>query len=61
MGLNNPGCSNPPPLTLVCYLNSVLQQIFMIPTFRRGLLAAEDKNLLKEGKEAVDLEDNLLY
>lgn len=29
-GLNNPGC--------VCYLLSVMQQFFMIPLFRQGIL-----------------------
>ncbi|KAJ0401142.1 hypothetical protein ATCC90586_000242 [Pythium insidiosum] len=32
-GLQNPGC--------VCYMNSLLQQLFMIPSFRCGLLSTD--------------------
>jgi hypothetical protein len=36
VGLKNLGC--------ICYMNSFFQQIFMIPKFRRNLLACEDPN-----------------
>lgn len=31
-------------LGATCYMNSVLQQIFMVPQFRRGLLSCEVEN-----------------
>lgn len=35
VGLRNLGC--------ICYLNSMLQQFFMIPAFRYNLLSVDDK------------------
>lgn len=35
VGLRNPGC--------ICYMNSMLQQFFMIPAFRYNLLCVDDK------------------
>ncbi|KAL6075441.1 Ubiquitin carboxyl-terminal hydrolase [Balamuthia mandrillaris] len=51
VGLRNPGC--------ICYMNSLLQQIFMNPTLRYGLLSAkvslppidEKQEVKDEGKE----------
>ena len=48
VGLNNPGC--------VCYLNSSLQQFFMVPAFRKGILEVE---IFLEKNE--DPRDNFLY
>lgn len=36
VGLKNLGC--------ICYMNSMLQQFFMIPAFRYNLLAVEDNS-----------------
>ena len=46
----------------VCYMNSVMQQFYNIPTFRFGLLAADDKheaNIVQH--ENKDVDDNLLH
>lgn len=36
VGLQNQGAT--------CYMNSLLQQLFVIPQFRNGILSAEDKS-----------------
>jgi len=48
VGLKNLGCT--------CYMNSLLQQLFMIPSFRNDILAVEDPK-----KNKVDPEENMLY
>lgn len=48
VGLKNLGC--------ICYMNSMLQQLFMIPPFRAALLRCEDPK-----KDVTPKEDNLLY
>ena len=55
VGIRNPRC--------ICYMNAMLQQFFMTPTFRYGILAADDK---KEPNVAKDqdgniVDDNLLH
>jgi ubiquitin carboxyl-terminal hydrolase 9/24 len=35
VGLKNIGC--------ICYMNSIMQQLFMIPSFRKAILEVEDK------------------
>lgn len=37
-------------------MNSLLQQFYMIPSFRKSLLEVQDRNFSKVAKE-----DNLLY
>ena len=55
VGIKNLGC--------ICYMNAMLQQFFMTPTFRYAVLAADDKkepNLVaKENKFIAD--DNVLH
>jgi len=48
-GIKNPGC--------ICYMNSMLQQFYTIPTFRYNLLAAND-GLSGQDKEN---DDNVLH
>ena len=36
VGLKNIGC--------ICYMNSIMQNLFMIPSFRKAMLEVEDKN-----------------
>ncbi len=47
VGLKNLGCT--------CYMNSLMQQFFMIPDFRNSILEIED------AKSKQDKSDNLLY
>jgi len=56
VGIKNLGC--------ICYMNAMLQQFFMTPSFRYGILMADDKkppNLVpkKDCKHLVD--DNVLH
>lgn len=48
VGLKNIGC--------ICYMNSIMQQLFMITPFRKAMLEVEDKNSLTEPEES-----NVLY
>lgn len=48
VGIKNLGC--------ICYMNSLLQQLYMIPSFRRCILSCEDKDY-----EKGSCEDNLMY
>lgn len=48
VGIKNLGC--------ICYMIALLQQLYMIPTFRDSILAIDDPK-----KEEVPKEDNLLY
>jgi ubiquitin carboxyl-terminal hydrolase 9/24 len=48
VGIKNLGC--------ICYMNSFLQQIFMIPSFREAVFAVDDPQFSK-----LKQEDNLLY
>jgi uncharacterized UBP type Zn finger protein len=50
-GITNLGC--------ICYMNSLIQQLFMQKKFRRGILAAPVYK--RKGREAENLEDDLLY
>jgi ubiquitin carboxyl-terminal hydrolase 34 len=54
VGLRNLGC--------ICYMNSMLQQFFMIPAFRYGLLSVDDKlpeELVEYKGQRID--DNVLH
>jgi len=48
VGLKNIGC--------ICYMNSIMQQLFMIPSFRKAILEVQDKNVLNEQPN-----ENVLY
>lgn len=48
VGLKNIGC--------ICYMNSIMQQLFMITPFRKAMLEVEDKNAISEPEE-----ENVLY
>lgn len=48
VGLKNIGC--------ICYMNSIMQQLFMITPFRKAMLEVEDRNQLTEPEET-----NVLY
>ena len=40
----------------ICYMNSIMQQLFMIPSFRKAILEVEDKNAKNEPPN-----ENVLY
>jgi ubiquitin C-terminal hydrolase len=46
VGLNNPGC--------ICYMNSSIQQLFMMTELREAILRINQKNL-------IDPKENLLH
>ena len=55
VGLKNLGC--------ICYMNSVMQQMYMVPSFRKGILAADDgkpPNPHSDYSNSCD-DDNLLH
>ena len=55
VGLKNIGC--------ICYMNSIMQQIYMVPTFRYAIMASDDqetKNPTESGRISIE-DDNLLH
>ena len=52
VGIENLGC--------VCYMISMMQQFYMIPSFRYGLLAADDK-VPPTNKKPTEIDDNILH
>lgn len=48
VGIKNLGC--------ICYMNSLMQQFFMIKKFRNGILSIQDPN-----KDESKLEDDFLF
>jgi ubiquitin carboxyl-terminal hydrolase 34 len=40
IGIRNPGC--------ICYMNAMIQQFYFIPSFRYGILLADDKKDVEE-------------
>ena len=54
VGLRNLGC--------ICYMNSMMQQFFMIPQFRYQLLSADDK-VPEDMKDyqGLQIDDNMLH
>ena len=54
VGLRNLGC--------ICYMNSMMQQFFMIPAFRYNLLCVDD-GVAEEYKEykGERIDDNMMH
>ena len=55
VGLKNIGC--------ICYMNSIMQQIYMVPTFRYAIMASDDQETPKPtetGRISIE-DDNLLH
>lgn len=40
----------------ICYMNSILQQLYMIPAFRKAIIEVEDRN-----HDQTPPEENVLY
>ncbi|KRW99755.1 Armadillo-type fold [Pseudocohnilembus persalinus] len=56
VGIKNLGC--------ICYMNSMLQQFFMTPSFRKAILMADDKqepNWQRDKKDRFVCDDNVLH
>ena len=62
VGLKNLGCSKIfrwfklSKFFIVCYMIATIQQLYMIPTFRKAVLQVEDRSL-----QTTPPEDNILY
>ena len=52
VGIKNLGC--------ICYMNSMMQQFFMIPSLRYSFLQAND-NKVPNIKNSCDIDDNILH
>jgi ubiquitin carboxyl-terminal hydrolase 34 len=51
-------------LSCICYMNAMLQQFYMTPTFRYGLLMADDgeaENIVPVEDKKIDVDDNLFH
>ena len=44
-----------------CYLNSILQQLYMVPTFRYAIMGADDNDSINPTLKYLDKDDNLLH
>lgn len=53
VGLKNPGCT--------CYMNSVLQQLYMIPCFRKLLLEVDPATETRKTPSNLDPSEDVLY
>ena len=56
VGLKNNGC--------ICYMNSILQQMYMVPTFRYAILSADDNKIHNSQLSVFNnnmFDDNLLH
>jgi ubiquitin C-terminal hydrolase len=53
VGIKNLGC--------ICYMNAMLQQFFLIPSFKFSLLQIDDKKNFTFSEENKDIDDNLLH
>jgi hypothetical protein len=45
----------------ICYMNSVLQQFFNVPSFRYAILQADDNKLLNFTEKNKEVDDNILH
>jgi len=48
-------------LNSICYMNSVLQQFFNVPSFRYALMQANDNEKPKHTDQNKDVDDNILH
>jgi len=54
VGLKNLGC--------ICYMNSIMQQMYMVPTFRYAIMSADDHKDPKDPDDYMEIsDDNLLH
>ena len=56
VGLKNIGC--------ICYMNSILQQMYMVPPFRNAIISSNDKKSLNKSLSTIShrfFDDNLLH
>ena len=53
VGLKNLGC--------ICYMNSIMQQMYMVPTFRYAIMAADDHKEPNPVEYSFCTDDNLLH
>ena len=54
VGLKNLGC--------ICYMNSIMQQLYMVPTFRYAILQSDDhKPIETPSSSSSSFDDNLLH
>ena len=54
VGLKNLGC--------ICYMNSIMQQMYMVPTFRYAIMSADDHKEPQDPSDYMEInDDNLLH
>ena len=54
VGLKNLGC--------ICYMNSIMQQMYFVPTFRNAIMSADDHKEPKDPSDFYEIsDDNLLH
>jgi ubiquitin carboxyl-terminal hydrolase 34 len=56
VGIRNLGC--------ICYMNAMLQQFYMTPTFRYGILMADDGEAPRievRASDSAKIDDNVLH
>ena len=48
-------------LGATCYMNSIMQQLYMVPTFRYAIMGADDKDMTLYYENYTPQDDNLLH